>query len=125
MGRTGRTLVAGFDAVVMGAAAYTETSGHFALRPAELILWGSALAAAICALVVYAQGSSLVAWGAIGYVLFGGALTGGAPHWPLIALAVALVPLVPRPRGSVWLGVVVAAVVAVGARVAIAALLLP
>ncbi len=120
MGRTGRTLVAGIDAVVMGAVAYAETSGQFALRPAELVLWGAALAAALCALVVFTNGSSLVAWGAIGYVVFGALLTAGGPHLPLLALALALTPLVPRPRGSVWLGVVVALVVAVAARAAIA-----
>ena len=116
MGRTGRTLVAGFDAIVMGVAAYVETSGQFALRPAELVLWGSALAAALCALVIFTNSSGFVAWGAIGYVIFGGLLTNGSPHWALLALALALTPLVPRPRGSVWLGVGVALVVAVGAR---------
>lgn len=112
--------MAGFDAAVMGAAAYAETSGHFALRPAEIVLWGAALAAVLCAIVVFTNGSSLVAWGAIGYVVFGGLLTSGGPHLPLLALALALTPLVPRPRGSVWLGVLVALVVAVGARAAIA-----
>lgn len=119
MGRTGRTLIAGFDAVVMGAAAYTATSGRFALAPAELILWGSALAAAVCAAVVYTNGSPLVAWGAIGYVLFGGLLTDGGPNLALLALALALTPLVPKPRGSVWLGIGIALAVAVAARVAI------
>ena len=84
----------------MGGAAFVETGGRFALAPAELVLWGSALAAAICAIVVYATGSALIAWVAIGYVLFGALLTTGSPHWPLLALAVALMPLVPRPRGS-------------------------
>ncbi len=119
MGRTGRSFIAGFDAVIMGTAAYAETSGQFALRPAELVLWGSAIAAALCALVVFTDGSSFVAWGAIGYVIFGGLLTNGGPHWPLLALALALTPLVPRPRGSFGLGVIVALVVAVGARLLI------
>src|SRR5581483_5536311 len=120
MGRTGRTLVAGFDAVVMGVAAYAETAGRFELTPAALILWGSALAAVVCAIVVFAQGSSFLAWAAIGYVLFGGLLTNGGPHWPLLALAVALTPLVPKPRGSVWLGIGVASVAALVARLLIA-----
>ncbi len=119
MGRTGRSLVAGFDAVVMGAAAYTATSGQFALAPRDLVLWGSAFAAALCAIVVFTQGSSLVAWGAIGYVLFGGLLASSGPNLPLLALALALTPLVPRPRGSVWLGIAVALVVALGARLAV------
>ena len=73
--------------------------------------------------VVFSDGSSLVAWAAIGYILFGGLLTGGSPHWPLLALAVALMALVPRPRGSLWNGIGVAFVVAIGARLVIGALL--
>lgn len=123
MGRTGRSLVAGFDAVVMGVAAYVETEGRFALTPAELVLWGSAVAAALCALVVFANGSPFVAWSAIGYIVFGGLLTDGSPHWPLLALALALTPLVPRPRSSVLLGIGVALLVAIAARLIIGALL--
>ena len=123
MGRVGRSIVAGFDAFVMAGVAYVETGGRFALAPAEIVLWGSAVAAAICALVVYLAGSALVAWLAIGYVLFGALLTAGSPHWPLVGLAVALMPLVPRPRGSVALGLGIAAVAAIGVRYAIAAVL--
>ncbi len=123
MGRTGRTLVAAFDAAVMAVAAYAETDGRFALLPADLVLWGSAVAAGICAIVILIAGSSLVAWAAIGYVLFGALLTSGGPHWPLVALAVALMPLVPRPRGSVWMGLGMAFLVALGARLVIGALL--
>jgi hypothetical protein len=123
MGRVGRSIVAGFDAFVMAGVAYVETGGRVALAPAELVLWGSAVAAAICALVVYVAGSAFVAWLAIGYVLFGALLTAGSPHWPLVALAVALMPLVPRPRGSVALGLGIAAVAAIGVRYAIAAVL--
>jgi hypothetical protein len=123
VGRIGRSVVAGFDALVMAGAAFVQTGGRFALAPAELILWGSAAAAAICAVVVYVAGSALIAWLAIGYILFGALLTAGSPHWPLFALAVALMPLVPRPRGSVILGLGVAAVAAIGVRYAIAAVL--
>jgi hypothetical protein len=123
VGRTGRTLVAAFDAAVMAVAAYAETDGRFALLPADLVLWGSAVAAGICAIVILIAGSSLVAWAAIGYVLFGALLTSGGPHWPLVALAVALMPLVPRPRGSVWMGLGMAFLVALGARLVIGALL--
>ena len=123
MGRTGRTVVAVFDAAVMAIAAYAETGGRFALTPAELVLWGSAVAAAICAVVIFVTGSSLVAWAAIGYILFGALLTTGGPHWPLVALAAALMPLVPRPRGSFGMGLAVASLVALGARLAIGALL--
>ena len=122
MGRLGRTLVAAFDAGVMAVAAWVETNGSFAITPAHLILWGSAVAAALCAFVVYAGGSPLVAWAAIGYILFGALLT-GATQWPLVALSVALMPLVPRPRGSIWTGLAVAVAVALATRLALEAVL--
>ena len=123
MGRIGKTVVAGFDALVMAGLAFVQTGGRFALAPAELVLWGSAVAAAICALIVYAAGPAVVAWLAIGYVPFGALLTSGSPHWPLLALSAALMPLVPRPRGSVVLGLAIAVIAAVGTRYAIAAVL--
>ena len=123
MTRTTRALAAGFDAVVMVFAAYAETGGRFALVSADLVLWGSAIAAALCAYLAWSDHWPEVAWIAIGYVLFGALLTRGSPHWILLGLAVALMPLVPRPRGSVALGLGVAAVAAVGVRYAIAAVL--
>ena len=123
MGRTAKSIVAAFDAVVMAGAAYSETGGGFALTPPYLILWGAAAAAAICAIVVFANGSSLVAWSAIGYILFGGLLTSGGIHWPLLALAVALMALVPRPRDSIWTGVGLALLVALAARLIIGVLI--
>ncbi|HET7700161.1 MAG TPA: hypothetical protein VFM06_04755 [Candidatus Limnocylindria bacterium] len=123
MGRVGRTFVAGFDAVVMASAAYIQMDGRVTLTPAGIVLWGSAVAAALCALVVWSGGASLVAWGAIGFVLFGALLTAGGPHWPLLAFAVALMPLVPRPRGSLWVGLGFAGLFAAGASLAIAAVM--
>ncbi len=108
--------MAGIDAVVMGVLAFRETGGTFGISAAELILWGSVVAAAVCAIVVLADGVAAVAWAAIGYVLFGALLTNGSPHWTLAALAFALMPLVPRPRGSLALGVVIAIVAALIAR---------
>ena len=122
MGRIARTLVTGFDAAVMAVAAYVETGGRFVVSPEHLILWGSAVAAALCAVVVFIDGSAIVAWAAIGYILFGALLT-GVPEWPLVALAAALMPLVPRPRGSLWYGLAVAILVAFGTDLAISALL--
>lgn len=122
MGRIGRTLVAAFDAGVMAVAAYVETGGSFAVSPAHIILWGSAVASALCAVVVYVDGSPILAWAAIGYILFGALLT-GATQWPLVALAAALMPLVPRPRGSFWTGLAVATAVALTTRLVIAAAL--
>ena len=122
VGRLGRTMVAAFDAGVMAVAAYVETGGRLVLSPAHLILWGSAFAAALCAIVVYVGGSSIVAWAAIGYILFGALLTGGT-QWPLVALAIALMPLVPRPRGSIWTGLAIATGVALATRLVIASVL--
>ena len=123
MGRTAKSIVAGFDAVVMAGAAYSETGGGFALTPPYLILWGAAAAALNCAIVVYANGSPIVAWSAIGYILFGGLLTSGGIHWPLLALAVALMALVPRLRNSIWAGIALAFVVAIAVRVIIGLLI--
>ena len=119
MGRIARTVVTAFDAAVMAVAAYVETGGRFVVSPEHLILWGSAVAAAICAVVVFVEGSSVIAWAAIGYVLFGALLTNGSPNWPLVALALALMPLVPRPSGSLGLGLLIASAAAVVARVLI------
>ena len=122
MGRIARTVVTAFDAAVMAVAAYVETGGRFVVSPEHLILWGSAVAAAICAVVVFVEGSSVIAWAAIGYVLFGALLT-GVPEWPLVALAAALMPLVPRPRGSFVYGLAVAIAVAFATRLAVGSLL--
>jgi hypothetical protein len=108
----------------MGLAAWVETGGRFVVTPAHLILWGSAAAAALCAVVVYTGGSSIVAWAAIGYLLVGALLTGATP-WPLVALAAALMPLVPRPRGSIWTGLAVAIAVALATRLLITAVIDP
>jgi hypothetical protein len=122
LGRIARTVVTAFDAAVMAVAAYVETGGSFLVSPEHLILWGSAVAAAICAIVVFVEGSSIVAWAAIGYILFGALLT-GVPEWPLVALAAALMPLVPRPRGSFIYGLAVGIAVALVTRLAVGALL--
>jgi hypothetical protein len=122
MGRIPRTIVTAFDAAVMAVAAYVETGGRLAVTPAHVVLYGSAAAAAICAVVVFVNGSALVAWAAIGYILYG-ALLAGPTQWPLLALAAALMPLMPRPRNSFWFGLTVATVVAFVARLLIAALL--
>jgi hypothetical protein len=111
-----KALVAGIDALIMGAFAFSETAGSFELSAAALVLWGAVVAAAVCAVVVLQSGASTIAWAAIGYVLFGALLTDGGPHWPLVALAIALMPLVPRPRGSLGLGLLIASVAALVAR---------
>ena len=119
MSRRAKAFVAGIDALIMAAFAFSESGGTFGISIPELVLWGSVVAAAICALIVYLEGRAVVAWAAIGYVLFGALLTNGSPNWPLVALALALMPLVPRPNGSLGLGLLIASGAAVVARVVI------
>ena len=123
MPRMTRALVAGFDAIVMAVAAGAETGGTLALTSADLVLWGSALAAAVCAVLIWSDGSPELAWVAIGYVLFGALLTRGSPHLVLLGLAVALMPLVPRPRASIGTGLAIAAAAALASRFLLNALL--
>jgi hypothetical protein len=78
------------------------------------------VAAAICAIVILVESLASLAWIGIGYVLFGGLLTQGSPHFGFVLLALALAPMVPRPRGSLALGIGIAAVSALVSRVAIA-----
>jgi len=116
MSRRSKFFVAGIDAVIMGVLAFSETGGTFGISAAQLVLWGAVIAAAVCAVVVLLEGSASIAWAAIGYVLFGALLTNGSPHWTLAALSVALMPLVPRPRSSLALGLLIAVVTALMSR---------
>jgi len=120
MGKAARFFAAGVGTVAIGVVAFNETGGRFAATFAEYVLWGSVLAAAICALVIIVESLSVLAWIGIGYILFGGLLTQGSPHWGFVLLALALAPMVPRPRGSLALGIGIAAVAAVVSRIAIA-----
>jgi hypothetical protein len=119
MGKVARFFAAGFDTVAIGILAFNETGGRFAASLAEYVLWGSVLAAAICAIVILVESLAPLAWIAIGYMLFAGLLTLGSPHFGFVLLALALAPMVPRPRGSLSLGIGIAAVSAVVSRVAI------
>jgi hypothetical protein len=119
-GRAARFLAAGFDAVAIALLAFNETGGRFAATFTEYVLWGSVVAAAICAIVILKERLAPLAWMGIGYVLFGGLLTPGSPHFGFVLLALALAPMVPRPRGSLSLGIGIAAVSAVVSRVLIA-----
>jgi hypothetical protein len=106
MSPTLRAAVAAFDAVAMAVYAYVATGG-FGNFGTDLILWGSAAAAAVTAFVVSTNGPAVLGWIAIGYILFAGLLIGG-PELVLIALALALMPVLQRPRGSLALGVAIA-----------------
>lgn len=122
MSSTIRAAVAAFDAVAMAVFAYVRTGG-FGDPGIDLMLWGSAVAAAVAAFVVATNGPSVVGWTAIGYILFAGLLVTDAPQLVLVALALALMPVVQRPRNSLAFGIVVATLAAFGWRIAIALLL--
>jgi hypothetical protein len=119
MGKAARFFAAAFDTAVMGVLAFNETGGRFAATFSEYVLWGSVLAAGICAIVILADSLAPLAWIGIGYILFGGLLTQGSPHIGFVLLALALAPMVPRPRGSLSLGIGIAAVSALASRVLI------
>jgi hypothetical protein len=119
MGKAARFFAAGFDTAVIGVLAFNETGGRFAATFAEYVLWGSVVAAGICAVVILADRLAPLAWIGIGYILFGGLLTQGSPHIGFVLLALALAPMVPRPRASLSLGMGIAAVSAVASRLLI------
>ncbi len=120
LGTTARFLAAGFDTAAIAYLAYQETGGRFAATFAEYVLWGSVVAAAICAVAILVTGLAPLAWMGIGYILFGGLLTQGSPHLGFVLLALALAPMVPRPGGSIGVGIGIAAVSALAARLLIA-----
>src|SRR5439155_1242849 len=83
--------------------------GRFAATFSEYVLWGSVLAAAVCTVIILIDTLAPLAWIGIGYILFGGLLAQGSPHYGVVLLALALAPMVPRPRGSLSLGLAIAA----------------
>ncbi|MDE3112374.1 MAG: hypothetical protein KGN00_10920 [Chloroflexota bacterium] len=117
-----RAIAAAFDAIVMIAAAYTITGGSFADPHADIVVWGSAAAAVVAALVVLGSGPAAVGWVAVGYVLFAAFLAVVRPVPLLVLLAVAYMPILPRPRGSLVQGLLIAAATAVVVAIAVRAL---
>ena len=118
MSPTVRAAVAAFDAIAMAVFAYSRTGG-FGNPGIDLMLWGSAAAAAVAAFVVATNGPAVMGWVAIGYILFAGLLLTDSPQILLVALALALMPVVQRPRGSLAFGIVVATLSAFAWRLAI------
>lgn len=108
-----RGVTAAFNAITMVAAAYALTGGSFADRGANLVLWGSAAAVVVAALVVLSDGPAVLGWAAVGYVLFAALLATARPVPLLLLLAVAFLPILQRPRGSLAIGLAVAAAAAV------------
>jgi hypothetical protein len=110
-----RLAVAAFNlAAALGLALYLGQLDQ--LRRPELagavpLVWGAALAAFV-ALVAVAFESAILGWIAIGYLLWAGLLAGAAPALLLLALALALMPVVPRPSGSIAQGLVMAGITA-------------
>jgi hypothetical protein len=122
MSSTLRASVAAFDALAMALFAYLQTGG-FGNPGIDLMLWGSAAAAAVAAFVVATNGPGVLGWIAIGYILFAAILLTDAPQLLLVALAIALMPVVQRPRNSLAIGIVTATLSAFAWRVVIELLL--
>ena len=115
-----RTLVAVFDATAMAAFAFYVTGGRFGADPiVDLVMWGSAAAAAVAAMVVATRGAATLSWVAIGYILCAGLLVLETPQLIVTSLAFALMPIMPRPRESLALGLTIASATALAARAAL------
>lgn len=113
-----RAVAASFNAIAMVALAFTLTGGSFASVVANAQVWGSAAAAVTAALVILTNGPAALGWVAIGYVLFA-AFWRDPPAFVLVLLAVAYMPILQRPRGSLPLGIGLAVVSAVLFRLAV------
>lgn len=103
-----RAVVASFDAIAMVALAFTVTGASLADPTTNVIVWGSAAAAVAAALVVLTRGPAMLGWAAVGYVIFAALLVSARPVPLLLLLAVAFMPILERPRGSLALGLVIA-----------------
>ncbi len=117
-----RGVAAAFDALVMVALAVTTTGGSFASERANVVVWGSAAAAAVAALIVLTDGPAALGWAAVGYILFAG-FASDPPGLVLLLLALAYVPMLRRPRGSLAAGIAIAVAAALLIRVLAARLL--
>jgi hypothetical protein len=116
-----RAVVAAFDAIAMVAAAFTITRGSFDEPAANVVIWGSAAAAAVAALVVLTNGPAALGWAAVGYVLFAALLATVRPVPLLLLLAVAYMPILERPRGSLAIGLAIAVAAALALAVVVRA----
>lgn len=109
--RWARLLVAFVNAIAaIGVAAYGTASPLARRADAGTQLatvWGAALAA-IVALVSVAAEAAALGWIAIGYLLWASFLTAAPGGIVYLALAISLAPVVPRPRGSLAQGLIVA-----------------
>lgn len=117
-----RAVAASFNAIAMVALAFTLTGGSFADVQANTQVWGSAAAAVTTALVILTNGPASLGWIAIGYVLFA-AFWREPPAFVLVLLAVAYMPILQRPRGSLVTGIGLAVVGALLFRLVVTRLL--
>ncbi|MBI2773696.1 MAG: hypothetical protein HYX56_04285 [Chloroflexi bacterium] len=113
-----RGIAASFDAIAMTALAVVLTEGSFSDPVANAVLWGSAAAAVVAALVVLLDGPVLLGWAAVGYIVFAGLLASDRVVPVVLLLALAYVPILERPRRSLALGVSAALLCAVALGVA-------
>jgi hypothetical protein len=100
----------------MTVFAWVATGGRFGNANADIVLWGSAAAAALAAMVVATKGPATIAWVAIGYIVFAGLLAVEPPQLIVTSLAFALMPVVPRPRDSLAIGLTIASATALLVR---------
>lgn len=113
-----RVFIALFNALVaIALAAYGTTLPVQAWRGDLLVTvaWGAAIAAGVALIAVLLE-LPLPGWVAVGYLLWAGLLAGVALAIVFVALAVSLMPVLPRPGGSTGRGLLVA----VGTAAAIA-----
>lgn len=110
-----RLLVAVVNALAaIGVAAYGAASPlarQADAAPQLATAWGAALAAVVALVSVVAEVATL-GWIAIGYLLWASFLTAAPGGIVYLALAISLAPVVPRPRGSLAQGLIVAIVTA-------------
>ena len=100
----------------MAIFAWVVSGGRLGDPNTDIVLWGSAAAAALAAMVVATRGPATIAWVAIGYIIFAGLLAVEPPHLIVASLAIALMPVVPRPRDSLAIGLTVASATALLVR---------
>lgn len=117
-----RGVAAAFDAIVMIALAFTVSGGSFADVDTDVVVWASAAAAIVAALVVLSARAPVLGWSAVGYIVFAAFLAAVRPIALLGLLALAFMPLLPRVRGSLLVGLGISAVTAVVAGAIVRAL---
>lgn len=101
-----RGVAAAFNAIATVSLAVAAGQTIRGSTDQLVLLWIPAGAAVVGALVVLTGSGSTVGWLALGYILFAGAtgLLFRNVASVLVLLYVAFLPLMPRPRGSLVLG---------------------